>query len=275
MKNLLFITTIAVLVLFGAEKCYCATETHNLANEASTVKIEIIFDNYTQDGAGIPGYWGFACVIKGLEKTVLFDTGSATPSVLLENIRKAVIDPLEIEIVVLSHEHGDHVGGLEAFLAVNHNVTVYMPPSFSAEIKNKVSSHGARLIEVTAGQELCSGLFTTGEMGTQIAEQSVYFEGKDGLVVITGCAHPGIVNIVRKAKELSGKTPFMALGGFHLMQHSEEAVRQIISDLKGLGIQRVFPTHCTGDRAREIFREEFGKGYINGGLGSEITVNLP
>ena len=91
-------------------------------------------------------------------------------------------------------------------------------------------------------------------------------------MVITGCAHPGIVAIVAKAKELSGKTPWMAIGGFHLGNYREAAVRKIAEDLKGLGIRRVMPTHCTGDRAREVFREQFGDDCILGGIGTVISV---
>jgi 7,8-dihydropterin-6-yl-methyl-4-(beta-D-ribofuranosyl)aminobenzene 5'-phosphate synthase len=271
MKRLMLISAIA-LILIVAENSTEKTCLAGTGGGAETLNIHIVFDNYKQNGLESTGLWGFACVITGFEKTILFDTGTPQPDILLDNIRKAGIDPLDIDIVVLSHEHADHVGGLDAFLSVNKNVTVFMPPSFSKGIKEKAAGYGARVVESQPGREVCPGLFTTGEMSGPIPEQAVYFEGKDGLVVITGCAHPGIVEMVAKAKTLSGKTPWMAIGGFHLGSLGEAVVRKIAGDLRGLGTKRVMPTHCTGDRAREVFREEFGADCILGGIGTVISV---
>lgn len=242
------------------------------ASAGRELSITIVFDNYSFDDR-LKTAWGFACVIDGLEKTVLFDTG-LDGEILLSNMRILGMDPKDIDIVVLSHEHGDHVNGLESLLKVNSDVSVFMPPSFSAKLKAAARAAGARVVEVEPGQKICDRLFTTGEMGRQIIEEGVYIDTGKGLVVITGCAHPGIVEIAAKAKELSGLEPYYILGGFHLRQHSDQALTQIMGSLKDLGAQKVVPTHCTGDRARELFQEAFGKSCHSGGVGAKFTIGF-
>ncbi|GAH97950.1 unnamed protein product, partial [marine sediment metagenome] len=91
--------------------------------------------------------WGMACVVKGFDKIILFDTGG-DGSVLLSNMRKMDIAPEDIEIVFLSHIHGDHTGGLWKFLEVNPGVTVYLPSSFPEDYKHGIKEKGAKFVEV-------------------------------------------------------------------------------------------------------------------------------
>jgi len=119
--------------------------------------------------------------------------------------------------MVLSHIHGDHTGGLQRFLEKKSRVAVYLPDSFSGSFKQVVASLGARVEAVFGPRELFSGVYTTGEFGNGIREQALAFRTATGFVVITGCAHPGIVKMVRKVKEISGgETVYLVIGGFHL-----------------------------------------------------------
>ena len=86
--------------------------------------------------------WGFSVVISGAEKTILFDTGGS--DVLIENMKKLDIDPGTIDIVIISHNHWDHTGGLDSFLSINPNVTVYAPASFPEEFKDSVINSTAK-----------------------------------------------------------------------------------------------------------------------------------
>jgi 7,8-dihydropterin-6-yl-methyl-4-(beta-D-ribofuranosyl)aminobenzene 5'-phosphate synthase len=103
------------------------------ATEVKHISITVVYDNnpYRE---GLSTSWGFSCLIRGTEKTILFDTGG-NGSVLLSNMKRLRIEPEEIGIVFLSHIHGDHVGGLAQFLEANKNVTVFLPVSFPEKFK--------------------------------------------------------------------------------------------------------------------------------------------
>jgi len=121
--------------------------------------------------------------------------------------------------------------------------------------------------------EICKNVFSTGEMGTQIKEQSLILNTSKGLVVITGCAHPGIVDIVRRAKEMIDKNIYLVFGGFHLMQKSEVEVKNIISQFKDLGVEKVGATHCTGERAIQLFKQAYGDDFVQMGVGRVIKIS--
>ena len=247
-----------------------AVETAAQGGEGRDVEITVVFDNYPSD-ARLQTSWGFACVIRGLEKTVLFDTGG-NGGILLNNMRTLGIDPAEIEIVVLSHVHMDHIGGLQAFLRENGDVTVYMPASFPDGIGDLVRGAGGRVVAVDEPLEIFSGFHSTGEMGEAIREQGVFFRAADGLVVVTGCAHPGVAEMAARAAEVGGEAPYLVIGGFHLGRTDDATVGAIIERLQNLGVRSALPTHCTGDRARQLFRQALGDGCIEGGLGTTILV---
>jgi len=110
-------------------------------------------------------------------------------------------------------------------------------------------------------------------MGIWIKEQSLLILTKKGIIIITGCAHPGIVEIVKRAKELLRSNVLLVMGGFHLIGQSEESIREIISYFKDLNVKYVAPCHCSGDLARKLFKEEYKERYINAGVGKVITLN--
>jgi len=232
------------------------------------LKITVVYDNYLYK-EGLKTGWGFSCVIEGAEKTILFDTGGDAPT-LLYNMEKLGIHPENIDIIVLSHIHGDHVGGLFGFLRENSNVTVHLLKSFDKRFKEDVRSLGAKVVEIHEPAEICKGIYTTGEMGFWIKEQSLIVNTDKGLIVITGCAHPGIVNIVAKAKELLGKDVLLVMGGFHLMGKSRNEIGKIIRDFRKLGVRYVGASHCSGDTARKMFEDEYKEYSINVGVGRVI-----
>jgi 7,8-dihydropterin-6-yl-methyl-4-(beta-D-ribofuranosyl)aminobenzene 5'-phosphate synthase len=109
---------------------------------------------------------------------------------------------------------------------------------------------------------------TTGEIGGAIIEQSLIVETDSGLVVVTGCAHPGIIEIVRRAKQYGDI--YLAIGGFHLGGKSADEIETVIKMLKGLGVRKVAPCHCTGDLALRLFKAAFGADFIPAGVGAVI-----
>jgi len=237
------------------------------------VQITILYDNNEHDER-LETAWGFSCLVEGLEKTILFDTGGSS-ALLLSNMRKLGIDPALVDAIVISHVHGDHVGGLAGFLEKNHHATVYLPRSLPKGIKETVRESGAELVEVREPINVCRGAHSTGELDGGIKEQSLLVETSKGIVLITGCAHPGIVNIVRHATEQLDTDVYMALGGFHLSGASAEHIRDIVAQVKALGVQAVAPCHCSGDVARKLFKEAYGENYYAAGVGWQLTLGKP
>lgn len=239
--------------------------TKKLEGNFSNITIIDVYDNVEFDPNFKTGF-GFSCVIKLENTTILFDTGSEHET-LLENMEKAKIKPEEINMIFLSHIHQDHVGGLLGFLEENPKVNVYVPKSFPQGFKNQISSMGAKVIEISKPAKIAEGIYSTGELGTFIKEQSLIISSEKGLIIISGCAHPGIVNIVKKAKELfPEKTVYLVMGGFH---HPPTSV---VKEFKKLGVEKVAPSHCTGDEATKAFEKEYKKNFIKSGVGKVIEV---
>jgi 7,8-dihydropterin-6-yl-methyl-4-(beta-D-ribofuranosyl)aminobenzene 5'-phosphate synthase len=240
-------------------------------SSAFTPRVTIVYDNYPYQ-EGLLSDWGFACLIEGIEKTILFDTG-ADGSMLLANLDKLGKNLAEINTVVLSHVHSDHTGGLFAFLEQNKEVEVYLLKSFPSSFKEQVRRAGASLVEVDKSREICPRVHTTGELGAGIKEQALVINTAKGLVVITGCAHPGVVEIAAQAKELLDRDLLLVMGGFHLFSTSEKGIEDIITDLQKLDAANVAPCHCSGDKARQIFKDVYQDHYLKAGVGRVITVD--
>lgn len=238
--------------------------------ETNPIKISVIVDNYAATSESKTD-WGFSCLIEGTENTILFDTG-ASPDVWLHNVARMQIDLSKVQQVVISHDHSDHTGGLPAALARNHNVTVCLLSAFSNALLNSVQDAGARVVTGDQPRELCRNVFVSGESGTQIKEQALVINSRKGLVVITGCAHPGIVNMLKRIKGQFARDMYLVLGGFHLLQTPDSQVRDIIGQFRVLGVARCGATHCTGDKAIALFKEAYGPSYVELGAGRVLQI---
>lgn len=217
--------------------------------------------------------WGISVFVEGLEKSILFDTGG-DGSILLSNMKELGIKPTEVELVVLSHIHGDHVGGLEGFLKENNKVTVYLPSSFPENFKNEIKTSTGNVLTVQKPLEICENAWSTGELGTSIKEQSLVIDTPKGLIVLTGCSHPGIINIVNFVKNYFEKEIYLVSGGFHLISSSETEIKKIIKELKRLEVKKIAPSHCTGKKATELFKKAWGKDFIEAGCGTKINISF-
>lgn len=238
-------------------------------NEAT---VTVVYDNRSS-AEGLKPAWGFACIVEGLERTILFDTGGDAPT-LLGNMSKLGFTPQDVDVVVLSHAHLDHTGGLSGFLKANSDVAVYLLESFPSSVRDDARRRGAEVIDVSKPTQLCAGALLTGEIVGRpgIPEQSLLLQGDAGAAVITGCAHPGIVRIVQRAKEVTGGEVLVVIGGFHLAGDSGDSIRHIISSLKELGVRHAVPCHCSGDLAIKLFAKAYGAEFVNCAVGTSLEV---
>ena len=224
------------------------------------ITIISIYDNY-QSNQNLESAWGFACVIKMPGGTILFDTGG-NAEILLANMEKMQIQPESIDKVVISHIHQDHLGGLKGFLERNHSVTVFIPSSFPDAAGEMIRRKGAAFVPVSEGKKISDSVYTTGELPGPPAEQSLVIDTEKGLIVITGCAHPGIVDVIARAQTLTAKSRiYLVMGGFHHPPLS------VVQKFRKIGVEKVAPSHCTGDAVRNAFAREYGDNFIASGAG--------
>ena len=201
------------------------------------MKLTIIYDNEAQPS--LKSDWGFSCLIENAKK-ILFDTG-VDSEILLYNMKQLKINPENIDIVVLSHNHWDHTGGLKGFLKANKNrAKVYQPKNFSKPTK------------------ISQKIYSTGALGMLTKEQSLIVNTKNGNIVITGCAHPGLENIIDTAKKL-GKI-YGIVGGFHGFSKLEKLE----------GIELIAPCHCTQNKQK--IKEKYPANYKEIKAGSIIEI---
>lgn len=273
LKNVLF-TAFLLLLFFIITYPINQSEPILLAKTQSiqegTIRVLILYDNFSH-APGTIADWGFSCLIEGLEKTILFDTGTK-PEILLHNAEKLNVDLKKIDLIVISHNHGDHTGGLKTVLGKKSDVLVYLPFSTPLNFKNEIQNCGATVITEQYPKEIISGAYLTGEMGTEIKEQSLILDTEKGLVVITGCSHQGIVNILEKTKNILNKEIHLVLGGFHLGRHSEQEINEIIAEFKKYHVEQCGCTHCTGDKAMGLFKKAYKDDFKSMGTGKMIEI---
>jgi 7,8-dihydropterin-6-yl-methyl-4-(beta-D-ribofuranosyl)aminobenzene 5'-phosphate synthase len=252
----------------GTALLFCAR--HTIAGQGATsnpsagaIEVTVLYDNYALT-EGLRTDWGFACMIKGTEKNILFDTGANGP-LLLENMDKLQVSAQDASLLVISHDHADHTYGLSSFLGRNSNVLAYLP---SAALVQAVQSQGAKAQVSSGPVQICEKVHLTEPMsGAGVFEQSLVLDTNRGLVVLTGCAHPGIVPIITRAKQMLNKEVYLVMGGFHLLDLSDSQVQGVIQQFRQLGVRKVGASHCTGDRAIALFRQAYGEDFVPLGVG--------
>lgn len=269
MKHLLSATVIvAISIIFLA---FQVPKNGKMNNTNNDLTFTILYDNYVFNNE-LESDWGFSCLIEGLEETILFDSGTKG-DILLSNMKKMGKDPADVDMVFLSHIHQDHTGGMNDFLDANPDVKVFMPVSFPDDFKKMIQSKGAEVNEVSRPEEILEGVKSTGQLGTAIIEQSMIIKTERGAVVITGCAHPDILDIVRKSTEISGKDILLVFGGFHLLRTSDKGISEVVKEFKNMNVRYVGSTHCSGDKTIEIFKEYYGNNFVGLGVGRVLKLS--
>jgi 7,8-dihydropterin-6-yl-methyl-4-(beta-D-ribofuranosyl)aminobenzene 5'-phosphate synthase len=259
-------------------------------------KITVVVENHVKEGSNLRSEHGLSFWIETPHGIVLFDTGQ-TEDVLFHNMEMLGLNPEDVDALVLSHSHYDHTGGLETILAKNHglpliahadlfrsryslrngeykSIGMVIPEQELAErVKLTLSDEP---VEVLPGLWTTGGiherpepvggsdhLFSDGESGMQPDQYkddlSLVLKTADGLVLICGCCHAGILNTLFHVKKRFDGPITTVIGGMHLKAASDAYlvhVVQVLSvDFPGL---MIFPNHCTGDNAIQKLTDVFG-----------------
>src|SRR5579863_2850072 len=272
-------------------------------------QITILYDAFGGKSPDLKKDWGYSVLLEYGGKRILFDTGN-NAEFLQRNVEALGISLRDLNFVVLSHRHGDHTSGLSYVLSLNPNVPIYTPyeisqfgttilPSIVSAVNRHIPSlppemhyfdgerqeprpsgspwPTAHFIQVEKTSEIVPGFFllslVSDAAGTkEMREVSLAFRTPQGLVLIVGCSHPGIQNIVQEAARLDRRI-YSVFGGFHLLGASDAEVVQTATDLhERWKIARIGPGHCAGLPAFAALRDIYKDKYIFAGLGSVISL---
>ena len=189
------------------------------------------------------------CYLIKEEGLILVDAGfPGRGKKFLGELKSLSIEPKDISLILLTHSHWDHIGGLPHLLSRNNDLELFIPTSFSKHLKAEISKR-TNMIEVIEPLIIDEYCISTGELGENIKEQSLLVKSRSGIVVVTGCSHPGLENILKIARgfgEIYG-----VLGGFHGF-NKYEALK---------GIELICPCHCTENRRKieKLYQDAYRK----------------
>ncbi|MCK4281022.1 MAG: MBL fold metallo-hydrolase [Candidatus Lokiarchaeota archaeon] len=217
-------------------------------------EVKIVFDNNA-----LPGFqsgWGFGAIIMNnySNNILLFDTGAGFPK-LAHNLNKFNIKVEGIKKVIISHTHMDHAGGLMSLVTINPKIELYLAYSKKNYMSNQMPSD-VKVYGIKDITEIEDNIYCSKELGTGIPEISLFLKSEKGIVIITGCAHPGLENIIENAKEL-GKIRAV-LGGFHGFDK--------LYALEGIDL--IAPCHCTSKTNK--IRRNFPNNFVEIKAGSTL-----
>ncbi|MCU4174657.1 MBL fold metallo-hydrolase [Carboxylicivirga sp. N1Y90] len=237
---------------------------------------------------------GLSFYLKFKDVIILFDLGQSGK--FIANAEQLGIDLTKVDYVVLSHGHYDHTGGLPAFFEINIKAKVYLHRealkerfSWSTQMikpnhiawRDDVALYSNRFIFVDEPLELVPGLWLLTNIGKskgmrltnkklivrknnvnecdQFEDEIVIVaKDKDLPVVLNGCAHHGIINILNEVKAQLGFDHYQLIaGGLHLNGQSEETIQKVIDELKPFSVEKWAINHCTGEKAVEVFINAF------------------
>jgi 7,8-dihydropterin-6-yl-methyl-4-(beta-D-ribofuranosyl)aminobenzene 5'-phosphate synthase len=269
-------------------------------------RVTILYDSFGKSPS-LNMDWGFAALVEHGGKRILFDTGN-NASIFEHNVKAAGVDLRNIDFVVISHRHADHTSGISYLLTVNPKVKIYVPdelwglfargpkndfyrkdPSLPTEIRY-YGGHPPEILEagtpwpganfIPVGQKtevvprifILPGVLTT--PGTlELRELSLAIKSPQGVILIVGCAHPGVEHILHEAASIDPHINILC-GGLHQIQASDAEVERIAAVLHDqYKLERVAPGHCTGEPEFAALKRVFGDHYVYAGVGS--VVDLP
>jgi 7,8-dihydropterin-6-yl-methyl-4-(beta-D-ribofuranosyl)aminobenzene 5'-phosphate synthase len=236
------------------------------------IRFTILYDNVPYK-KGLRTDWGFSCLVEGLDKTILFDSGRYD-EIFLSNLSKLNVDLKRIDELFLSHDHPDHIGGVMKVLNARPDINISLVESFPWGFKKAVSKKGGHVSETDHPCNISRNCLSTGEMTSAVKnEHALIIPTDQGSIILTGCAHPGVVEIVEQTKAITKQDVLLVAGGFHLLMDDASSIRKKAERLKQLGVRNIAPSHCSGGEAIGILAEIFGDRFLRSGAGRIISVS--
>lgn len=274
-------------------------------SDPTKAQITVLYDAFGKAPA-MRKDWGYAALVEYGGKRILFDTGN-NPDTLAQNAKAKGIDLAKLDFVVMSHRHGDHMGGLAYLLSVNPKVKIYAPKEgfgvYGGDLPGTFFRKDASLppeqryydgappetmrfgaawpdasfqlvdrnTEIAPGIHLIS--LVSDKPGTlELRELSLAIDTPDGLVIVVGCSHPGIDKIVEAASKINPRIHLIA-GGLHLVVAKDDEIDKIATTLRDTyKVGYVAPGHCTGEPTFAALRKAFGERYLYAGLGTTLAL---
>jgi len=266
-------------------------------------QITILYDAFGADAA-MKKDWGFSALVEIAGKRIIFDTGNDRD---IFAVKAKGIDLTNIDFVVLSHRHSDHMAGLNHILSVNPTVKIYapkegfgiygssLPSSFYRKdeslapqmryydgkppevMKFGTAWQGANIELIDKTTEIAPGVtliaLVSDAPGTrELKELSLAVNTPDGLVLVVGCSHPGVEKIVEAATAINPKIRLIA-GGFHLVVAPDEVIAKAVAALKDtFKVENIAPGHCTGEPTFAALKQAFGDRYLYAGVGTSLPL---
>jgi 7,8-dihydropterin-6-yl-methyl-4-(beta-D-ribofuranosyl)aminobenzene 5'-phosphate synthase len=282
------------------------TSAHSaVSTDPSSAQITVLYDAFGK-ASTMQKDWGYAAVVDHGGKRILFDAGN-DGELLALNAKVKGIDLTKLDFVVMSHRHGDHMGGLAYLLRVNPKVRIYAPregfgvygadlpstfyrkdASLPAEqryydgappavMRFGTAWPGANFHLIDKNTEIAPGVhvisLVSDKPGTlELRELSLAINAADGAVIVVGCSHPGIDKIGETATTINPRIHLIA-GGFHLVTSNDADIEEIVIALRDkLRVAYIAPGHCTGEPAFTALKRAFTDRYLYAGLGTTIAL---
>jgi 7,8-dihydropterin-6-yl-methyl-4-(beta-D-ribofuranosyl)aminobenzene 5'-phosphate synthase len=301
--SLIIACSTALAFFLGCTATSSATE--GLRVDQDKAQITILYDAFGKDPT-MQRDWGYAALVEYGGKRILFDTGNS-PDVLEQNAKEKSVDLSKLDFVVMSHRHGDHMGGLSYLLKVNPGVKIYAPKEgfgvYGAELPSTFYRKdpslppeqryyngappdvmrfgsawpGANFELVDKNAEISPDIhliaLVSDKPGTlELRELSLAINTPEGMVIVVGCSHPCVDRIVAAAASINPRIHAIA-GGFHLVVTSDTDIEKIVAALHDTyKVEYVAPGHCTGEPAFTALKKTFGDRYLYAGVGTTVEL---
>lgn len=278
-----------------------------LAQPTRGDRVTILFDAFTNKPE-LGSDWGYSALVEFEGKRILFDTGNDA-AIFETNVKHLHVDLSRLDFVVLSHRHGDHTAGLNYVLSINPKVRIYapadepfrsvtqpafltrsadseLPPKmryFGGRVPSPPPTHGTawpgvRFENVEKMQEVSEHIHLISTMSEtpgfrDMPEVSLVLDTREGPVVMVGCSHPGVENILANlVKTTHREDVYAVIGGMHLVLATPAQLDHTVSALTDrYHVQRMAPGHCSGERLFALAQKRLGKGFVYAGVGEVFS----